>query len=254
MVTPRPRSSRAGFTLIEVMVAVAILALSLTAIFSSEAGAAKAAHRSRKIGFAALAARCKMNEIEEQIASEGLPAIFDSGADECCKESPIEGVTCSWEIEPIVLPDTMFAPEEPTGATGPDGKTDPKNAPAPGQKPGPGQDPMQALQGADPEQMLASGGLGGFASMAMSFAYPVLKPGFEAQIRRATVTVRWTEGSNEHSFDVTQYVVADQPAGVDPNAANQAQQQLQQLTSPGQNPSVPSLGSGTQTTRSKGTF
>ena len=38
-----------------------------------------------------------------------------------------------------------------------------------------------------------------------------LKPSFESQIRRATVTVTWKEGSAEHSFDVTQYVVAAQP-------------------------------------------
>jgi hypothetical protein len=41
--------------------------------------------------------------------------------------------------------------------------------------------------------------------------FPILKPSFEQQIRRVTVTVRWKEGSKEHTFDVTQYVVADQP-------------------------------------------
>ena len=101
-----------GFTLLEVMVAVAILALSLTAIFSSEAGAVKMAHRARKIGLASLLVRCKMGEIEEQVAAEGLPAVFDSGSDECCEDGEITGFSCDWEIEPVVLPDNMFASEE----------------------------------------------------------------------------------------------------------------------------------------------
>lgn len=249
---------RHGFTLIEVMVAVAILALALSAIFSGEAGAAKASQRARKLGFATLAARCKMNEIEEQIAAEGLPAVFDSGGDECCKESPIPGVTCTWEIDPIVLPDTMFATDD--DASKDPGAKDPKAAPpgaTPGKPPpgGPGAtDPMQALQNIDPQQVLAGGGLGGMAAMALSYAYPVLKPAFEAQIRRATVTVRWNEGSSEHSFDVTQYVVAERPTGVDPN---QAQQQLQQQLGGGQTPAAPgtpAFGTQTQTTRTKASF
>jgi general secretion pathway protein I len=221
------------------MVAVAILALSLTAIFSGEAGAAKVAQRSRKIGLATLAARCKMNEIEEQIAKEGLPAVFDSDSDDCCKDSPIAGVTCDWEIEPITLPDTMFAPEEP-GTDGKDkeGKDKGSNSPAnPGspQEPKPAtpgaataKDPMAAIRDIDPKQALAGGGLGGLASMALGYAYPVLKPGFEAQIRRATVTVHWKEGSGDHSFDVTQYVVADRPGNPDQKALEQLQQLQQQ--------------------------
>lgn len=62
------------------------------------------------------------------------------------------------------------------------------------------------------------------ASMAMQYVYPILKPSFESQIRRATVTVMWTEGTAEKSFDVTQYLVAEQPIklpdGSDPNAQN----------------------------------
>jgi len=53
-----------GFTLLEVMIAVAILGLSLTAIFSSEVGAANIAARARRQNVAATLARCKMGEIE----------------------------------------------------------------------------------------------------------------------------------------------------------------------------------------------
>ena len=220
-----------GFTLLEVMVAVAILALSLTAIFSSEAGAVKMAHRARKIGLASLLVRCKMGEIEEQVAAEGLPAVFDSGSDECCEDGEITGFSCDWEIEPVVLPDNMFASEE--GEEGSEG----------GEKESPLSKMSSALglptddkggasmEGLDPSALLSGGGGGGLAAMALEFTYPILKPSFEQQIRRATVTIHWKEGATDHSFDVTQYLVSDQPivdpaaaaaaaaAGLDPNAA-----------------------------------
>ena len=91
----------------------------------------------------------------------------------------------------------------------------------------------------DPSALLAGGGLGGLASMAMSFVYPMLKPAFESQIRRATVTVHWKEGSIDHSFDVTQYIVADQPAQLTPE---QMQQMQQQNGVPGQTPPGGALG------------
>jgi general secretion pathway protein I len=205
-----------GFTLLEVMVAVAILAMSLTAIFASEAGAIKMAHRSRKMGMATLLVRCKMGEIEEQVAAEGLPALFDSGSDACCEDAEIDGFTCDWEIEPIVLPDNMFAPEE--GAEGEDGE---EGEPAPS----PGEQAQQSLAELDPTQLLSGGGdaaLDGLASTALGFVFPILKPSFEQQIRRATVTVQWKEGSKEHSFDVTQYLVSDQPI-VDPTQQQAAE-------------------------------
>jgi len=202
----------AGFTLLEVMVAIAILALALSAIFSSEAGAARMAHRARKTGLAALLARCKMGEIEEQVMIEGFPAIFDSGSDNCCEEGEIEGFSCDWEIHPVVLPDTMFELDEEglseAFANETQGQTE-------GQAEGEGKDavdPNDPFGGSSTEDLLSGGGdLGGLASIAMQYAYPVLKPSFEGQIRRATVVVRWNEGNVEHTIDVTQYLVSQEP-------------------------------------------
>lgn len=217
----------AGFTLLEVMVAIAILALALSAIFSSEAGAIKMAQRARKMGMATLVARCKMGEIEEQIAKEGLPAVFDSGSDECCKDDEIEGFTCDWEIDPIVLPDGMFESED---------KDSKDKSKTPGATSEDAKDPLAALSAMDPADALSGGDMGGFASMAMGYAYPVLKPAFEGQIRRATVTVHWQEGSVKHDFDVTQYVVADK--AVMPAIPGLTDQ------TPGQIPGIPTPGAG----------
>lgn len=194
-----------GFTLLEVMVAIAILALSLSAIFASEAGAIKMAHRSRKMGNATLLARCKMGEIEEQVAAEGLPAFDDSGSDACCEGAEIDGFRCDWEIAPIVLPDNMFAPEE--NAELPEGMEELPTEGVTSQE-----QLKEQLSEVDPTQVLSGGAdVGGLTQMALGFVFPILKPSFEQQIRRATVTVHWREGSTDHSFDVTQYLVSDQP-------------------------------------------
>jgi general secretion pathway protein I len=196
----RPSSRHQAFTLLEVMVAIAILGISLTALYSSEAGAIRMASRARKTSLASLLARCKMNEVEEKVAKEGLPAVFANGSDECCEDAEIDGFTCDWEIQPIVLPDTMFGAD--------DEQADGKDAPPAGDDKASITD---ALSSADPAQMLAgAGGSSMISTMAMQMAFPILKPAFEQQIRRATVTVRWKEGTGEHSFDVTQYLVAEQ--------------------------------------------
>jgi hypothetical protein len=56
----------------------------------------------------------------------------------------------------------------------------------------------------------------------MQFVYPVLKPAFESQIRRASISVNWSEGSAEKTFELTQYIVAEQPVplAIDPNNPN----------------------------------
>lgn len=209
-------NSHAGFTLLEVMVALAILGLALTAIFSSEAGAIRMAARTGKMGTAAMLARCKMLEIEEQVAKEGFPAVYSEGHDECCEEAVVDGFSCDWSINLVVLPDTMFAPEEEEEAEGMSASDNPRGEPETGLLGG--DIPLGLGVGADPTSLL-SGADTGLGAMAMQQVFPILKPAFEAQIRRATVTIHWQEGSGDKSFDVTQYLVAEN--GVPPDLGNQ---------------------------------
>src|SRR5690606_12245051 len=65
------RTKTQGFTLLEVMVAMAILSIGLVAIFSSEVGAMNIGLRARRTDMATLLARCKMAEIEEHVANQG---------------------------------------------------------------------------------------------------------------------------------------------------------------------------------------
>ncbi|RZO56956.1 MAG: prepilin-type N-terminal cleavage/methylation domain-containing protein [Sandaracinaceae bacterium] len=185
-----------AFTLLEVMVAVAILGIALTAIFSSEAGAIRVGARARHMSVASLLARCKMGEIEENILREGMPAVSDDGRDECCEGGEQQGFRCEWSVERVELPDALdMGADDPTSALGSltgDHEGDTAN-PA---------DMQNALAG-------AAGG-DALGSFAVQFAFPVLRPAIEEQVRRATVTVFWAEGEDERSFDVVQYLVADQ--------------------------------------------
>lgn len=267
----RKASARAGFTLLEVMLAVAIMAISLAAVFSAEAGSVKMAQRARKLSFATLLARCKMGEIEEQLLKTGLPVAEQTNEDECCEDAPIEGYECRTEIVPIVLPDTMFRGDEDEEGNGPNGSKasganaakgssssggsskdkggisgllgaassalgggdndsdkDSKDKASKDAKDKDGkaksdkETPEDLLSG-DPSRFLSGGGeVDAISAMAMQYVYPILKPAIQSQIRRVTVTVGWSEGSAEKTFDLTQYVVAEQPVPLmlDPNDPN----------------------------------
>jgi general secretion pathway protein I len=203
--------TRRGFTLLEVMIAVAILGLALTAIFSSEVGAANVAQRARRQNIAATLARCKMGEIEEVISIEGLPVLEKKDSDNCCEHAPVEGFECDWIVDRIILPELGAGDEDEDGAEEGDS----------------GDQPMQALnetteeisqQGGAPEEVIA-GQAGNLALLALQIGYPILKPFLEEQVRRVSVTVRWNEGDKERGFDVIQYLVSEQVASEDPSAA-----------------------------------
>lgn len=199
---------RHGFTLLEVMVAVAILAVSLTAIFASQGTAIKVAHRARKVTVAALLARCKMAEIEERMIEDGsFPAIELSEVDECCEDGEVEGFECEWIVERVELPEANL---EGDGAESEELETDGAEGGAAGAI-----GDLASGEGKVGDMLSGMGGGGGdmITELAMSYAYPILQPAFEEQIRRAKVTVRWSEGGREHEFDVVQYLVAEPGLG-----------------------------------------
>lgn len=197
-----------GFTLLEVMIAVAILGLSLTAIFSSEVGAANVGARARRQNVAATLARCKMGEIEEIVAIEGLPAIEKKDEDNCCDHAPVEGFECSWIIERIILPEFGTSEDEDVDE---DSQDTPEEVLS---------DTYDELnqKGATPQEVIA-GQAGNLAVLALELGFPILKPFLEEQVRRTTVSVRWKEGPDERGFDVVQYLVSEQIASSDPNDA-----------------------------------
>ena len=203
-----PDQSHAGFSILEVMIAVAILGLALTAIFSSEAGAIRMANRANKTAVAALLARCKMGEIEEQLAKEGLPAISEEGSDNCCEDGPVGDFQCQWKVSRIGLPNANPADSE-----------NPFSELTKSQSTQDGID--EALSKAIPPKDGASPILdeenfqaGDITQMALQYVYPLLQPTIEEQVRRVDVTIEWKEGNQPKSFSVVQYLVASNPTPI----------------------------------------
>jgi len=189
-----------GFTLLEVTLAVAILGLALTSIFASEAGAIRTGARAQHMTDATFLARCKMGEIEECMTVEGFPAVSEDGEDECCEGGERDGFRCEWSVERVELPDAVALGAEEGDPLGIGGDHAADSAS--------GSDLENALSG-------AAGGdaIGGYA---VQFAWPVIRPAMEDQVRRVTVEVFWGEGSREQSFAVSQYIVSNNVPQVDP--------------------------------------
>lgn len=207
------RKVQEGFTLLEVMVAVGILALSLTAIFSSQVGAMKVAERARKTNIATLLARCKMGELEEKIAKEGLPAISASDSDGCCEGGEQEGFRCEWKLERVILPDTDATEdtedtegdsEDQSSNEAPIAQKNPVEEAIHTDKPLDKTNPQDFLVGTSrPDDMVTD--------LAMQYVFPMLRTAFEEYVRRAQIRVFWQEGSREKSFEVNQFLVGELP-------------------------------------------
>jgi general secretion pathway protein I len=237
-----------GFTLLEVLVAVAILGLGLATILSAQASAFASAAHARNIGLANGLLRCKMTEIEEHLYRDGFQETDETGAGPCCDGDDNPTVRCAWRIERPQFPEAKFgdldlqAGLNLSGPSGPgaSGGANPLGAlgllaGAPG-----GANPLAgassmtdvaktladanntALAGANgaapgqtgqpgqPGQDGAGAGMGGLASMAMSIVYPSLKLLFEASARRIVVTVTYRQGKKEYSTDLIQWFAVPQ--------------------------------------------
>jgi prepilin-type N-terminal cleavage/methylation domain-containing protein len=179
-----------GFTIMEVMVAIMILAVSVVSIFGAQFAAVATTEFSRGITHAINLADCKMSEIELKILTEDgfqLGEVSEHG--ECCEamsDAEIDEFSCEWEIKPVELPDLSQAL-----AGGADG----------------GLGLLGDLDlGASPDDMPEEPGgmdlMGSIESIA-----PMLSEMLSEGIRRVTVTVRWKQGNREPEFVLSQFIV-----------------------------------------------
>ena len=216
----RPSRRAEGFSLLEVMVAVAILGLSLTVILSAQGGLMTSTRRAANMANAAEYGRCKMTEIEEKLLKLGYPEIDDlQTLVPCCNDDTDTMYVCDTRVEKVVLPnppsnslgDGGASPAASGSAGGPGspfivnpaGSSAALNLSTDALSDGGG---LAALGGA----LNAAGGPGGLISMAMGIVYPTLKPMMEASIRRLTVTVHGKEGSIDKELAMVQYVTNPQ--------------------------------------------
>ena len=188
-----------GFTLLEVLISVAILGIAMVSIFSSSVGAVRAGFESTRMAASTLLARCTMAEIEERIALEGLPAIEASGSEECCDGDSPEGYECRWSVTRIVLPDEFGLGDEEEESGG---------------------STLDEVAGTGSASELLEAGASGdiISEYALSLAFPLLKPAIEDQVRRADVSVWWAPDTHGESdvcdpddpcLRVSQFLVAE---------------------------------------------
>jgi general secretion pathway protein I len=208
------RLPRRGFTILEVMIAIVILAVGLSSLFASEAGAVRVAQRARTTTVATLLARCKMGEIEEKLAKDGFTTNAIDERDGCCEGAEHAGFSCEWKVDRIVLPELDTTPLDAAkratdkfkgASTGDDRGASDAGVKADGRSKGDAggaalSDPAGTLMG-------SSGGGDMLASMLLEMSFPIMKPIIEENVRRVSVTVKWKEGSREQSFDVVQFIV-----------------------------------------------
>ncbi len=248
MKTPHHRSGNAGFSLLEVMVAIAILGLGLAAILSAQAGSFAAATQARSMSVATGLARCKMLELEEKLVKDGFPDIDQDDSGPCCDGDDREAMRCTWRVEKPQLPEPALGAldlnaglnlsGDPSGASGSGGpaglgalaalaggQSPMGDAPSSGAKIG---DVAQGVTGA----LSSAGGLDSIVGMLMGLVYPTLKKYFEAGTRRLVVTVHWADGNRDRTLEIMQwYTRATAPAAT-PSATGTS-------TAPGAPPGLP---------------
>jgi general secretion pathway protein I len=176
-----------GFTLLEVMIALAILGSALVVLLQISAEDVRASYRAKLITIATSLARGKMYDLEEELYKNGFA---DSPEEEKGEFSDENQPKFRWEakIEKVQLPQT----DQVTTDIGKAGQ----------------QAAATAAQGTASETQQ-----GGLASMANSTtgamgagmvqAYlPLIGPVLENAIRKVSLTVYWKVGSDEESLRV----------------------------------------------------
>jgi general secretion pathway protein I len=217
--------AKRGFSLLEVMVAIAILGLVLTVILSAQGGLAASNRSAANMGTAVSLARCKMTELEEKTIKFGFQLTDEIEQEtSCCEDENREGFTCDTRIEKILMPNFNTGNSLGDGGalTGPAGSAIQALAGTAGPAGSGGglnldvDAGLASLNSLNPALGLSGGGgagAQGLIGMAMGIVYPAMKPMFEASIRRTTVTVKWKEGPNARELAVVQYLTNPQQGG-----------------------------------------
>ena len=170
------RRSAGGFTLLEIMVAVAILSSTLVVLLQIVTNNVRATNHAKLTTAATFLARTKMSDIEDQVLYEGFISENESKKG-TFKEDGYPQFSWDTLIERIELPTDMT---QKTQDAAKDKTNDSK-------------DPMAMM----------TGFLGGMMS---TFIEPI-KNGLQESVRKVTVRVTWDEiGRANQSIEVVQYL------------------------------------------------
>ena len=253
-----PRAGAGGFTLLECVVALAILGLSLMAIFDLNAGAVASHAYTKRLTVATLLARSKMTDLEQQLYDEG----FSTDDQEVDGDFSEEGwASFKWKAK-ILAPRTEdVSPDQLLSALFglPAGQGGGLDALFGGALGGTGagakigdQKKTGDQESAAPENPTQAGaGLGPLAGMAQAQMQQLVSQ-IGQSVREVHLTVSWPDGKDTDTLDLVEDVVST-GAGSDRNGAGtqavpgQVPGQMVpgqvpgQTTAPG-NPSTPPFG------------
>ncbi len=206
------RACPSGFTLLEVMIALAILAVSLVAISGINSGAINMHNYSKRLTLATLLARSKMADLEQKLQSDGLPT--DDDDEEGSFEA--EGFPeYRWQAQ-IVRPKTekldtrQLLAMTGMGLSGADGKSGLLGSAMTTLPPDvaskiPGG--ATALTGATSGGPTA-GGMGGLLGGAMQSQMQSMLDMLGKAVREVRLTVFWKNGGIVDKFTVVTHVVS----------------------------------------------
>jgi general secretion pathway protein I len=177
------RRTQGGFTLLEVMVAFAILSLTLVVMLGIVTNNVRATNHAKLTTTATFLARGKMIDVEDQVLYNGFTTDNEK-ASGTFKDDGFPHIRWETAIERVELPTDMAQKTK-------DQATD------------------KAKEARDPMSMM-TGFLGGMMS---SFIDPI-RIGLEESVRRVTVRVFWDESARpEQTIEVVQYLT--DPAKLD---------------------------------------
>jgi prepilin-type N-terminal cleavage/methylation domain-containing protein len=184
-----------GFTLLEVMLALSILAVTLVGLLGRTTGNVRLTQESAMRGTAAALARGQMYQIEDELLREGFQDL-DQNLEGDFEEQGWPQIHWEAAIEKVEIPglDAMKAMQGGAGEAGAEG-----------------QDPDAQAGGGVLGQFLGMGGGGEGAedtSMDAAFIssqFEMFRQVLEASIRKVTLTLTWTVGNEEQEMVVVCY-------------------------------------------------
>ncbi|HEV8322258.1 MAG TPA: type II secretion system protein [Myxococcota bacterium] len=195
--TPRRRAT-AGFTLLEVMIAMAILAFALVAIMDGQGSAIVATRKARTLEAATLLAREKMESLSLEVERTGFTDEAETNCDEGTfaerGRDDVRWKACVIKVEMNVnVSDVGALASALTGGTG--SGEDAESGDSSGGGAAGGGDALAAL-GLDPTTL----------TFALELL-PTVTESLAQAIRRLELTVSWTEvGLGEQSFRLVLYI------------------------------------------------
>jgi general secretion pathway protein I len=185
-----------AFTLLEVLVALAVLSLGLTAVADLAGTALRQHGYARDVTVATTLARGKMAELEETYQDTGFKD-FDESEEGNFADQGQPGF--AWRVE-VRKPDTTLGPEQLLGVLLGQAAGDAST-----------QDLLQKLMGTGGPGGQAQGAPAGLLGGVLSAQLTAFGEQLKKSFRQVTLTVAWRDGRTTHQFDVTTHLVVLNP-------------------------------------------